>query len=236
LFEKNTRPATPSTYHPLLHPTITPSLRYILLSIYDTTITIIMILHIFIFCSLIAPLMAFCYTRAVAFYPDWALPRVEGCSESLDPEKPANCRIINMRERCERMNWNIHGAGGFSSAVAAILASVHVAALLCRTVEMCVIWYVMAKGKVKAKRRKRENMESERDWEKPPRDVDIHTRDTAKTGPGRLTIVSEEEHDTGRNVTQRQKKNRNTTEIEQSTTGSGALGTLGDILLECLVP
>jgi hypothetical protein len=206
----------------------------VLLSSYDIIIIIIMILHIFIFYSLITPLMAFCYTRAVTVYPDWALPKVQGCSDSLNPHKPVNCRVVSMRERCERMNWNIHGAGGFSSAIAAILASVHVAALLCRLVEVCFIWYETAKEKTEEKREEKKKREAK--WEACPRDIDIYTRGATKTGPGRLTIVSEEEHDTGGDVTQRRGNHGDTRGSEQSIMSSEASVTLIDVLLECLVP
>jgi hypothetical protein len=222
---------TPPTYHPLLRPTLSPKLHYLLLSIYDTILIIVLTLHIFVFFSLMFPLIAFCRTSDTLMYPDSNLAKIKGCIDSLDPDKAVDCPPMGMQERCERMNWNIHGAGGFSGAVAAILAGVHLVAILCRISEMGVVWLELIKMGMKKRRVERDSVAQE-----APRDVDIHTRGRAKKGTGRLTIISEEERDTGGEGTQKKDESENNSESQQSKTSSGVSGTLGDVLLECLVP
>jgi hypothetical protein len=215
-------PTTPPTYHPLLRPTLDPLLQYLLLSVYDAILITVLILHIFIFFSLISPLLTFCHSYGTLMYPDYRLSEIKGCIDSLDPDKPAPCPKMGMRERCERMNWNIHGAGGFSGAVAGILAAVHLVAILCRVVEMGIVWYELARGRMKMK------AERESVGREAPRDVDIHARGRAKKGPGRLTIISEEEHGTGGECTQRKDDNDKDSESRQSKTSSrmSVLGAL----------
>jgi hypothetical protein len=228
--EDDALPTTPPTSHPLLRPSLDPLLHYLLLSIYDAILIVILTLHIFVFFSLIPPLVTFCHTFGTLMYPDSRLPEIKGCIDSLDPDKPAPCPKIGTQERCERMNWNMHGAGGFSGAVAGILAGVHLVAVLCRIAEMGVVWFEMARGRMEGRRVVRESIGQE-----APRDVDIHTRGSAKKGPGRLTIISEEEQGTGGEGTERG-ESENQSESQQSRTSSGGSGNLGDVLLECLVP
>jgi hypothetical protein len=226
----------PRTRHSILHPSLPRPVRHLIFSIYDVVTILVLTLHIYVFLSSITSLMAFCTTQAIVTYPDWALPPIEDCPHSSDLNKTEHCRVLSMQERCERLNWNIHGAGGFSSAVAAVLAGIHVAALLCRVGEMCYTWIMLMKAKWKE--RNSEKRETTWDWHDSPRDIDIHTRGVASsTKEGRLTMISEEECTTGGKIRRRKEADGSDGNgNEQSKTSSGASGNLGDVLLACLVP
>lgn len=223
---------TPPTHHPLLHVTHPPAGRFVLLAAYDTLLTMILVLHIYTYIININPSTAYCGSKATKNDP--AKP-----AKDIAKPKKVNYDPLDQTEQCERMNWHIHIAGGFASAVAALLIAMHLAALGCRIFEVCFM-------QLKWMRRKRTVRREGSVWEQGSqmRDIDIHTRGergttTSPRSTGRLTKISEEEANTGGEVTRRAQDSRsmhsqgvNLKQVE----GEGEEGRLDHVLLECLLP
>jgi hypothetical protein len=155
--------------------------------------------HIYIYTANIYPSLAFCYEHD---YPLWHF-------------RPNS---LTLQQRCKRINWSIHSAGGCSATGAMVLAVWHFCALLSR------LWGVLDKRSVdrlsngrfrglKTKLQARRKRDADTgvdmlDWQHLPKDVDVRSRSTrrsarsgALTGmddiPKRLPTVSQEELEIG---------------------------------------
>jgi hypothetical protein len=224
-------PSIPRTYHPLLRPAIPPIVRLAMLSLYDAFLMLILISHNYTYHSLITSSENFCDTKEVVSYPDWKL-------EPLNISQVAvGSRVPSMVERCQRYNWNIMAAGGFSGTVAIILAAIHLAGGTCRLAELCYTSKSLAKENKELKKGT-ELGEQENKWHASPRDVDIHNRGTVTSGrTGRLTGVSEEEYNTG-DETVRSRRANKSQGSESGTSKATCRGSrnVEETLLECLLP
>lgn len=217
------------TYHPLLSRHLTSTARLLLLTTWDGLMITILSLHIFSYFRNIASSMAFCHTAAVLHYPDWA-------SNLHKADSRHGTLYFGIKTRCERMNWNIHSAGGFSSAGAALLAALHLFAMVWRALDF-------ARPRWRRWRRKNSKPEEDRkgepltldEWACGPRDIDIRFRATCPpTGfgdrnSGHATTISEEEQNTGT----RQKRGF---AHRGKSTGSESTPMWSEAMLECLVP
>jgi hypothetical protein len=204
---------------------VAPSIQTLLLIAYDSTLTVVMVLHIYNFFHLIRPRETFCYT-------------VHGLGGANHPRPPnqspteADPKVKLVIARCKWINANITSAGGFASAVAALLAAAHVAALVCRLLEPCFIWVTSLQSKI-GKKGAYVEQDADTEWECSPRHVDIHGRHApASGGPGRLTQISEEEYDAGGVARRRHYKSKS----GESGMSKASSGKLENVLLECLVP
>lgn len=143
-------------------------------------------------------------------------------------EQDADFPYLNLEARCARLNWFIHIAGGFASALAATLAVVHISVVVLRLYELVLRF-------INGQKEKKGSVEL--DWQHAPRDVDIHTRTapTVRATTSRLSRISEEEYSIGGGVVRR----RHTIQSKGSTRWVGreeGKGRLEGVLLECLVP
>ncbi|KAF1846078.1 uncharacterized protein K460DRAFT_119734 [Cucurbitaria berberidis CBS 394.84] len=238
-------PTKPHTYHPLLSNHLTPTERLILQTIWDTMMITILSLHIFSFFSNIAPSRAFCYTPAALQYPDWAFH-----DSALDWKKGKEARPpqLGMKERCERINWSLHSAGGFSSAGAAVLAALHLVALVCRVGEHMRLrlerWMMDTKLQQNAEvGRGRGQSESDKWGQQTPRDIDIHARgihdhipSESHTTTDQPTTLSEEEQNTGLRQRKRPALEERTGENGLSKLDALEQSMWSAALLECLLP
>jgi hypothetical protein len=196
---------------------ISPVVHVILL-LYDAILVIILVLYVHTFAVLVAPSMAFCYSRKAMAYLD------RGMSPIYEASQGQHLHGRSMQEICLRYIWNLTAAGGFSSAVAGLLAVAHAAAMVCRFEELCYVWTAWIKQRWKSKVAK---LQASRDaLARLRRDVDIHSR-----AASRLTMISEEERNTsGENTT------RSQGDESQSNEGSVSSGKVEETLLECLLP
>jgi hypothetical protein len=170
-------------------PRDTAAVRIYLLFLYDALLIVVLISHIYVFRSHIGPSYNMCNTAAVVTFHDRPGRSLNVEYETIDKH------VLCTRDICKRYNWNIVAAGSFSSTFAAILATMHLTAIVCRLVELAHAWNRMMKHKG-GEHRASGLQEKETEWQVPPRDVDIHDRDTASSErTGRLTAISEEERD-----------------------------------------
>lgn len=215
------------TYRLLLRPSMPPAAQIVFSSLYDIFLIFLLIAHTTTYRTLIAPIEDFCDSKDVVAYPD----------SDLEPPFPGQIalgfRVFGMGERCQRFTWSITAAGGFSSTVAVILAAVHVGAIICRITGLCYTWAKAAKEARKVK--KEDELEGqENKWHVTPRDVAIHNRGTARSG--RLTIISEEEYNSGGDAVRRRRVNKSkSSEGGRSKVTSGGTKKVEQTLLECLV-
>jgi hypothetical protein len=217
---------TPRSYHPFLQPVIAPSVQTLLLIVYDAILIVVMVLHIHYFFQLIRPREMFCYTPRGLGGANHPRPPNQSPTEADPKVKPVIAR-------CKWINANITSAGGFASAVAALLAATHVATLVCRLLESCFIWVTALQSKIGKKDSASVEQDTETEQQCSSRHVDIHGRHAPTSeNPGRLTQISEEEYDAG-GVTRRQHYKSKSGESGMSKANSGKLE---DVLLECLVP
>jgi hypothetical protein len=220
---KHTFQPAPRSYHDILQPEIPPSVRFVLLTLYDTVLILVLTLHVYRFVNLIAPRKDFCYTHDNAKYPYWKPRRTNlilSGARQLSNDLGAQCRWYNP---------SITAAGGCASAVAALLAATHAAAMACRLLEPCYIWIIATQLKRRGKSKATIRQVVETGWDCSPRSIDIHGRGVASSiRTGRLTQISEEEHDAG-GVARRRRS-------DQSKDSKGSSAKLDDVLLECLVP
>lgn len=224
--------ATPKIYHPLFHPSLPQPARLALLTLYDATLIALVAIHIYIYISSIDPGLAFCDTYQGL--PTLFSLHERGQSARLRKSEPSVVLELTMKEKCQRLNWTIHGAGGVAGVVAANLAVLHLAAMLCRFCECAILAWEQRT----VEREKKYVIE----WQDPrvlPRDVDIHARVThaamSLDVPGRLTRISEEEVSVGGSIRRRTDKsvgNQSSRTMERE----GEEGRLEGMLLECLVP
>jgi hypothetical protein len=179
----------------------------------------------------IVPSEEFCDSKEVVSYSDLKLPPLGESDIAI------GYRVPPMVERCQRYVWNITAAGGYSSTTATMLAAIHLAATICRLVEF---GYTCVTGGRKTRTSKGETRSGEIDdvWHMAPREVDIHNRGTMTSErPGRLTVISEEEHNTGGQVVRRRRMNMSkSSESIISTATSGRSKNVEEMLLECLMP
>jgi hypothetical protein len=214
---------TPRSYHLLLQPVIMPSVRTILLILYDAILISVLALHIYSFIHLIDKREKFCNTN---------LDRTNR-TRADDPASTETDEAAKTKAGCRWFNASITSAGGVASAVAAMLAATHIAALVCRLYEVCSVWYTWLKAKMKSKEKVSPGAEAETEWHCSPRHVDIQTRHDAASGrPGRLTQISEEEYDAGGVARRRHHKSRS----GASGPSKASSTKLENVLLECLVP
>jgi len=161
-------PSSPSqhTYHPFLHPAYKPLAHNLLLSLWDTIMFLTLASHIYVYVSNIKPGLAFCIGRF--HYPLWHYIFLQ--------------KGLSFQDRCNRVNWGIHSAGGISATGAMLLALWHVCALVCR------FWGGVGEGSI---RRMKSKMKGRKhrgggegigmaDWQYPPRDVDIRSRSSLR--------------------------------------------------------
>ncbi|KAG9193038.1 hypothetical protein G6011_03073 [Alternaria panax] len=127
---------SPHTYHPFLHPTFTSVTRHILLALWDTIMLLTLTSHIYIYAANIRPGLAFCSKHD---YPLW--------HSKVD--------LFTLPQRCARVNWNIHSAGGCSATGAVALALWHFCALVGR------LWDVVDEKLQKLRDRTQRRVESE---------------------------------------------------------------------------
>lgn len=223
-------PSAPRMSHPFLQPAIPPALHLILLLLYDGFLIVVLISHNYAFRNQIGRSDDFCNTDAVVSYPDSILPPVNETYAAI------GSRVPSMKERCQRYNWNIIAAGGFSSAVAAILTAIHLAAIISRLAEPCYLLVTITKHK-KTEDSAAHLQGDETEWRAPPRDIEIHNRGTATSDrTGRLTAISEEEHNAEGQAARRRRTNKS------RSRGSGtSMANAEDymevleMLLECMV-
>ena len=165
-------PLDPHTYHPLLRPTYTSLTRHILLAVWDVIVLLTVTLHVYTYAANIRPSFAFCDEHD---YPLWHFY-----------DQPAT-----LQQRCTRINWRIHSAGGCSATGAVILALWHFCALMSR------LWAVLDERvlrrledktleKFKSKLRARRKRDNDVDvgmagWQCPPRDVDVRSRSARRS-------------------------------------------------------
>ncbi|OAL45910.1 hypothetical protein IQ07DRAFT_207148 [Pyrenochaeta sp. DS3sAY3a] len=202
-------------------------------------------LHIFSYFSNIKPSIAFCSTPAVLHYPNWAFHH-HSSDWRKGSERPPQ---LSMKARCERINWNIHVAGGFSAAVAAILATLHACAVGLR------IWHCITQAWRKHSTQTRRSDTSPReedegieldDWHHPPRDVDIAIRPqpppTDRSDPpqpqtaARPATISEEERGIGSIRQRRRRVSKSKSSIARARLVALEEAKWAEALLECLVP
>lgn len=202
-------------------------------------------LHIFSYFSNITPSIAFCSTPGVLHYPNWAFHH-HSTDWRKGSERPPQ---LSMKARCERINWNIHVAGGFSAAVAAILATLHACAVGLR------VWHCLTRAWRKhspqirtfdmGSREVDEEAELE-DWHYPPRDVDINIGPqpppTDRSNPpqtqpaSRPATISEEERRTGAIRQQRRRLSKSKSSSARARLVALEEAKWAEALLECLVP
>ena len=159
------------TYHPFLHPAYKPLAHNLLLSLWDIIMFLTLASHIYVYVTNIKPGLAFCIGEY--HYPLWHFPKG-----------------LSFQDRCNRVNWGIHSAGGISATGAMFLALWHVCALVCRFwggVGEGSIRRVksgrMGKWKKKLKGRRKGDAGDDigmADWQYPPRDVDIRSRSSLR--------------------------------------------------------
>lgn len=165
-------PLDPHTYHPLLRPIYTSLTRHILLTVWDVIVLLTVTFHVYTYAANIRPSFAFCDEHD---YPLWYFY-----------DQPAT-----LRQRCTRINWRIHSAGGCSATGAMILALWHFCALMSR------IWAVLDerllrrleektlkdfKSKLRAKREGDNDVDfGMAGWQCPPRDVDVRSRSARRS-------------------------------------------------------
>jgi hypothetical protein len=218
---KHTCQHTPRSYHAILQPEIPPSVQLILLTLYDAVLILVLALHIYSFVDLIAPRKDFCYTHDNAAYPYWKPRRADLISSGarqLGHDLGAQCRWYNP---------SITAAGGCASVVAGLLAATHVAAMTCRLLEPCYVCIAAMQLKKEDKSKATVRQDADTEWDCSVRSIDIHRRGVASSAKtGRLTQISEEEHDAGGVAEGRR----------GAQSKSGESGKLEDVLLECLVP
>jgi len=205
-----------------------PAAQISLSSLYDVLVIFLLIAHTTTYRTLIAPIEDFCDSKDVVAYPD----------SDLEPPLPGQIalgyRVFGMGDRCQRFTWSITAAGTFSSTVAVILAVVHVAAMICRITELCYIWTKAAKEVRKVK--KEDELDGqESKWHVTPRDVDIHDRGAMRSG--RLTIISEEEYNSGGDAVRRRRghKSKSSESGRCKVTPGVKKKKVEQTLLECLV-
>jgi hypothetical protein len=214
---------TRRSYHPFLQPVIIPLVRTVLLILYDAILISVLALHIYSFIHLISKREKFCDTN------------FDGTNKSRadDPALTETDEVAKTKAGCQWFNASITSAGGVASAVAAILAATHSAALVCRIFEVCSVWYTVLKTKRRSKDRMSQRKDAEPEWQLSPRHVDTQTRhDPASGRTGRLTQISEEEYDAGGVARRRHHKSRSAA----SGTSNASSTKLENVLLECLVP
>jgi hypothetical protein len=173
------RSPTPSlrqhTYHPFLHPAYTTLSHHILLTLWDIIMLLALASYIYVYISNILPGLAFCTIHKYDF--------------AVFSFTPTN-NPFSMSERCKRINWGIHSAGGCAATGATFLALWHFCALVFR------LWSVVNKtlghrlkgrrlGRWKDRLRARRGKKPEEgidmlDWQYPPRDVDVRSRSTMR--------------------------------------------------------
>jgi hypothetical protein len=220
--------ATPRNCHPLLQLAISPTARLVLLILYDAVIILVLALRIYTFLVLVASREEFCYTHSNATYQYRKSPRT-------DRSSPATHRLVHdIEAQCQWYNSGITSAGGCASAVAALLAATHLAAIAYRLLEPCYVWITALQSKLRKKSEATTRQDAKTDWYCSPRNVDIHTRDVlASERTGRWTQISEEEYDAG-GVARRRRMNNS--KGEGSETSEASPPKLENVLLECLVP
>jgi hypothetical protein len=163
----------PHTYHLLLYHTYTPLARHIFPTLWDAIVLLTLASHIYMYTSNIAPGLAFCEHHN---YPLWHF---------VPTSNP-----LTLPQRCKRINWSIHSAGGCSATGAVVLAVWHICALAAR------FWSVVNEKSARRLRggisRRWKDILRERrdgdagpgvgmlDWQCPPRDVDVRSRSTMR--------------------------------------------------------
>jgi len=229
------QPRTPLTYHPLLHPVLPSAARHVFLSCYDTLLILVFALHIYTYIITIQPSMAECDRPSYKDYPTDKLTPTRNVPRATVIFQSS----LSMRDRCLRLNWNIHIAGGFASALAALLAATHIVTLMCRLCEGCYLLLERIGCKMEWRINGTVHGVREPSWQHPPRDIGIHARNSHEEtrATGRLTRISEEEINTGGEVTRRrQASNSNSSESETSKSRSSDSGRAEHALLEFLLP
>jgi hypothetical protein len=188
------RRKTPRTYHPFLHRNVPSDYSFLLLIAYDILLACILAAHVWSYLLNIYPISLLCDSIYIgpAAYNDYK----QGNSVTQPLEK--DLEKLDFVQRCGRLNSFIRIAGGFASALAAILVSIHFATLSLRVCELG-LEHVDRKPGGTAGRTDVRNLDA---WQHAPRDIDIHTRAAlAPISPratrGHLSRISEEEHSTG---------------------------------------
>jgi hypothetical protein len=195
----------------------------VLLILYDAILIAVLALHIYSFLHLINRRVRFCHTKFDGKNKLRAADPPSTERDKADDETIAGCQWFNA---------SITSAGGVASAVAAILATTHVVALVCRLHAACSVCYTAFKPKMQSNRAS-PKQDAEPEWHCSPRHVDIQTRYFPASGTaGRLTQMSEEEYDAGGVARRRHHRSKS----GQSGTSKTSSTKLENVLLECLVP
>lgn len=165
----NSQPASdyPPTYHPLLRSDFSTLQRLVLLTLWDVIMILTLSSHIYIFLKNIKPSLEKCHNPILA---DTLSPR------SISP-------LLNSKDKCHRLNWRIHSAGGCSAGGAAILGALHLFTLMLRFYEYAKLNRPLdlrkrASDRLKRSRKRKEPSSSsdEEHWRNPPRDIDVRSR------------------------------------------------------------
>lgn len=177
---------------------------------YDITSLFVLTSHVYVFFSLIEPNWALCDAAKLHLYEH--------------RETQPSSHEFNDLEKCQRYNWNFTAAGGFSSAMASLLATIHLAATFCMLVEIIYSWIYESDRNGKDGRNDAQS------------DADVGTRETGSRATGRLTALSEEEHGAGSGTSTRRRINKSTSsEGAKSKASSSGSSRLEEVLLECLI-
>ncbi|KAH7067153.1 hypothetical protein FB567DRAFT_257590 [Paraphoma chrysanthemicola] len=204
-----------------------------MLFLFDTLLSLIAALYILDFIVTIHSNTALCKASKTRDIPIWSLQLAHQREQEEAEIHTEKFITLSAQERCLRLTGTILIAGGFACGVAAILATLHLASILCRFCEAFYIWLLRRRLKSEVA----EHIEpraTDPDWRNPPRDIDIHTR-TAREG-GLLTGISEEEQNTGGVLRRRKQANATRSNGSVKSKTSSALEKIEDVLLECLVP
>jgi len=222
---------TPITYHPLLHPNLPNLHRALLLSIYDSFLILILVLHIYYYITSIDPARDLCKSSLVSAATYNRYKELGYAKQPVD----THLAELDFKQRCARLNRFIHIAGGVSSALAAMLAFVHITTLILRACEIPSIYIVDILNGASV------FQECAYDYRNPPRDVDVQRRVLrASTSPcaatGRLSRISEEEWSMGGGTVRRRHTMRTGGSERWVGEGDGeAREGLEGVFLECLL-
>lgn len=178
--------------------------------LYDITSLFVLASHVYAFFSLIEPSWALCDAAKLHLHEH----------REIQPSS----HEFNDLEKCKRYNWNFTAAGGFSSVMASLLATIHLAATFCMLVEIIYSWIYEGD---------RNGKDGGHDAKS---DADMGTRETGSRTTGRLTALSEEEHGAGSRASTRRRINKSkSSEGEKSKASSSGSSRLEEVLLECLI-
>lgn len=218
---------TPRTCHPFLHRNVPSEYGFLLLIAYDLLLVCILAAHACSYMINIHSVKLLCDPDSPLLNNETFERYKERGFVTQPLEK--DLEVLDFKQRCNRLNWFIHIAGGFASALAVILAYMHLATLSLRVCELGL----------EHVDRKQDQTAGKEDaaWQHAPRDIDIHTcAALARATEGRLSRISEEEHSTGGGAVRRRHTTRTGGSARWvSREEADGQRRLEGVLLECLL-